>query len=77
MTAWRKSSHCLPDANGCHANGTCIELAWYSASTSGNCVEVAGTSDIAIRDSKNPNRAHLHLTQGTFAAFTHGLKAAG
>jgi hypothetical protein len=56
---WRRSSY--SGSESC-----CIELAWRTSSYSGNegnCVELAhsGTSG-AVRDSKNPEGGHLHVS---------------
>ncbi|MFD3929296.1 DUF397 domain-containing protein [Streptomyces sp. NPDC058614] len=49
------------------------ELAWfrssYSDSSGGECVEVATTSAIHIRDSKAPHRPHLTVSPTTWADF--------
>lgn len=39
-----------------------------------NCVEIAlSPGDIAIRDSKNPNRPTLHFTSPAYRAFSDAL----
>lgn len=49
------------------------ELAWfkssYSDSSGGDCVEVASTDAIHIRDSKTPDRSHLTVSPTSWAAF--------
>ncbi|MGH1556384.1 DUF397 domain-containing protein [Streptomyces sp. L7] len=55
------------------------ELAWfkssYSDSTGGECVEVASTSTIHIRDSKTtPDTPHLTVTPTTWTAFLNGVR---
>ncbi|NEB02070.1 DUF397 domain-containing protein [Streptomyces sp. SID13726] len=52
------------------------ELTWhkssYSDSSGGDCVEVATTSAIHIRDSKTPDAEHLTVSTTTWASFlTH------
>ncbi|MFI6434864.1 DUF397 domain-containing protein [Streptomyces sp. NPDC050759] len=52
------------------------ELTWikssYSDSGGGECVEVATTSAIHIRDSKTPDAGHLTVSPATWASFlTH------
>lgn len=41
----------------------------YSGSEGGNCVEVAVSDSIHIRDSKTPEAPHLTVTPTTWAAF--------
>lgn len=65
MTAWRKAS-------GCHANGTCTEVARCQGNH--NCVELAAAGHVAIRDSKNKHLPHLHLGRRAFGALLNGLK---
>ncbi|WP_067021392.1 DUF397 domain-containing protein [Streptomyces dysideae] len=55
------------------------ELAWfkssYSDSGGGECVEVATTSAIHIRDSKTPDTRHVTVSPTTWANFlTHVTK---
>ncbi|MFF4571281.1 DUF397 domain-containing protein [Streptomyces sp. NPDC001410] len=75
---WRKSSY-----SG-SSGGECVECAafgaaeWrkssYSSSSGGDCVEVADLPAlIAVRDSKNPEAAHLAVAPHTWAAFVHAL----
>jgi len=59
-------------------NSACI---WRKASKSGNnggnCVEIGTTpagSIAAIRDSKSPERGHLTVSTGAFAAFIADVK---
>lgn len=48
----------------------------YSSSNGGNCVEVATTPlTIAVRDSKNPDRAALAFSRDTWHAFICRAKA--
>lgn len=52
---------------------------WRKASRSnasgGECVEVAADGRVAVRDSKNPDRAHLAFGRSAWLAFTRGVKA--
>ena len=57
-------------------------LRWIKASKSGgsggNCVEVGTTpagEAAGIRDSKSPERGHLPVTPGKFAALLESVKA--
>ena len=55
-------------------------LSWrkssYSTSNGGNCVEIGADSHtIAVRDSKNPDRAALAFTRDTWQAFIRRTKA--
>lgn len=49
------------------------ELTWfkssYSDSGGGECVEVAATSTIHIRDSKRPDAGHVTVSPTTWASF--------
>ena len=52
---------------------------WRKSSHSGNggntCVEVASfTTDIAVRDSKDPSGPHLHFSRSAWRTFTTALK---
>ncbi|WP_405872550.1 MULTISPECIES: DUF397 domain-containing protein [unclassified Streptomyces] len=55
------------------------ELTWfkssYSDSGGGDCVEVARTSAIHIRDSKTPEDPHLTVSPTTWSAFLGSLQA--
>lgn len=55
------------------------QLNWYKSRYSlgnGECVEVAGgTVGIAVRDSKNPERAGLGYTTEAWRKFIEGVKA--
>ncbi|WP_155054834.1 DUF397 domain-containing protein [Streptomyces blattellae] len=55
------------------------ELTWfkssYSDSSGGECVEVATTSAIHIRDSKTPDNPYLTISATAWADFlTHAVK---
>jgi uncharacterized protein DUF397 len=71
IPSWRKSSY-----SGEEGGSECVEVAalWRKSSYSGEegsseCVEVAALSpEIGIRDSKNPDAAHLHVSRAAFAA---------
>jgi Domain of unknown function (DUF397) len=73
---WRKSTY--SGSNG----GQCVEVAavWrkssYSASNGGQCVEVARhpPAGVAVRDSKDPDGAHLIVTPAAWAAFVDRVK---
>ncbi|MES9520313.1 DUF397 domain-containing protein [Streptomyces capoamus] len=76
--AWRKSSY--SGTNG----GDCVECAiighanWrkssHSGNTGGDCVEVAeGNALVAVRDSKQPDSAHLAVDPRAWAAFVRAL----
>ncbi|MGI5163224.1 DUF397 domain-containing protein [Spirillospora sp. CA-253888] len=67
---WRKSSRSSSEG------GSCVEVAalWRKSSHSnaqgGSCVEVAVLApEIGLRDSKDPEGPHLHITRDAFAAF--------
>jgi len=47
------------------------------SSQSGNCVEVAGNLRglVAVRDSKQPNRVKLVISQETWRAFIRSVRA--
>lgn len=66
MLAWRKSSY----SNG--GGGNCLEVAWrkssYSA-TGGDCVEVAYSEWVAVRDSKNSDGPMITVTPAAWHAF--------
>jgi Domain of unknown function (DUF397) len=74
---WRKSSY--SSSNG----GACVEVAtvWrkssYSGSNGGACVEVAsaGTTVVAVRDSKDPDGPKLAFPAEQWRAFTRQIKA--
>ncbi|MFF4900700.1 DUF397 domain-containing protein [Streptomyces sp. NPDC001068] len=56
---------------------TAAALAWYKSNYSsdegGNCVEVASRcAAVHIRDSKNPDAAHLTVSPVTWTAFLAG-----
>lgn len=47
-----------------------------SFSNNGECVELADFGDgIGVRDSKDPDGAHLQFTRSELAAFIEGVKA--
>jgi hypothetical protein len=54
---------------------------WRKSTYSGggnNCVEVAeGVTDIAVRDSKNPDGGDLVFSAAAWTAFTAGVKTGG
>ncbi|KOX01100.1 DNA-binding protein [Streptomyces sp. NRRL B-1140] len=54
------------------------QLRWikssYSDSEGGNCVEVAVSTPIHIRDSKNPAGPELHVTAPAWAAFVSAVR---
>jgi Domain of unknown function (DUF397) len=51
----------------------------WSASNGGQCVEVAQNlpAAIAVRDSRDPDGAHLMFTPAAWAAFLYALKREG
>ncbi|WP_210580634.1 DUF397 domain-containing protein [Streptomyces sp. GESEQ-4] len=55
------------------------QLKWFKSSYSddegGNCVEVALSTTIHIRDSKVPASPHLHLTAPAWTAFLSAVSA--
>jgi hypothetical protein len=72
---WRKSTR---SGNG---GDTCVEVAamWIKSTHSSNggdsCVEVAPVANsIAVRDSKDPDGPHLHLTPAVWAGLTERIK---
>ena len=54
------------------------QLKWFKSSYSddegGDCVEVAFSSRIHIRDSKNPTGPELHLTAPAWTAFVFAVQ---
>ncbi|MEV5873716.1 DUF397 domain-containing protein [Streptomyces sp. NPDC052101] len=47
----------------------------YSGSSGGECVEIADLPAlVAVRDSKNPDAAHLAVAPGAWAAFVGALR---
>lgn len=49
----------------------------FSGDTHGNCVEMAALpdGDVAVRDSKHPERGHLVFTRAEIAAWLDGARA--
>lgn len=47
----------------------------YSDSSGGDCVEVAATSAIHVRDSKRPDAEHVTVSPTTWASFVSHLAA--
>ncbi|WUI51825.1 DUF397 domain-containing protein [Streptomyces sp. NBC_00414] len=49
-----------------------VPLEWFKSSASGseNCVEVAFTGDVRVRDSKDPDRSTLKFSHASWTAFT-------
>ncbi|MFF5014347.1 DUF397 domain-containing protein [Streptomyces sp. NPDC001165] len=75
---WRKSSYSGSSGGDCVECAPIGGAAWrkssYSGSSGGECVEVADLPTlIAVRDSKNPEAAHLAVAPHTWAAFVHAL----
>ncbi|MEV4329168.1 DUF397 domain-containing protein [Streptomyces sp. NPDC049597] len=81
-TQWRKSSYSSDQG------GDCVECAplggatWrkssYSDDKGGECVECAPLAHaVAVRDSKVPDGAVLHLAPAAFAAFVDSLRREG
>jgi hypothetical protein len=54
------------------------QLKWFKSSYSdnegGDCVEVAASNGIHVRDSKNPTGPELHLTAPTWTAFISAVR---
>jgi len=46
----------------------------YSAQAEGQCVEVAPSTQVAVRDSKNPEAGILTVPRPAWTAFINGLK---
>lgn len=46
----------------------------YSAQPQGQCVEVAPSTQVAVRDSKNPEAGVLAVPRPAWTAFITGLK---
>jgi len=46
----------------------------YSAQPQGQCVEVAPSASIAVRDSKNPEAGILAVPRPAWTAFIDGVK---
>lgn len=72
---WRKSSYSSGEG------GERVEVgAWqkssYSTAEGGQCVEVAALDpEVGMRDSKDPDGPHLHVTRPVFAELLALLKA--
>ncbi|WP_084337363.1 DUF397 domain-containing protein [Actinomadura oligospora] len=73
---WRRSSYSTAEG------GQCVEVAalWqkssYSGAEGGQCVEVAVLApEVGLRDSKDPDGPHLHVTRPGFAELLVRLKA--
>ncbi|MCP2337818.1 DUF397 domain-containing protein [Actinomadura rupiterrae] len=73
---WRKSSYSSGEG------GQCVEVAalWrkssYSSDEGGECVEVAALEpEVGLRDSKDADGPHLHVTRPAFAALLAEIKA--
>lgn len=66
---WRRSSFC--------SNGTCVEVAWRTASlNTGTCVEVGRDGDqFLVRDSKHPEQQPLAFNRAEWDAFVAGVEA--
>ena len=66
VVAWRKSSY----SNGATA---CVEVGWRKSSFSNGeaaCVEVAAVAvGVAVRDSKQPEKARLAFQQNAWREF--------
>ena len=76
---WRKSSYSGTSGGECVECAALGTAAWrkssYSGSSGGDCVEVADLPAlVAVRDSKNPEAAHLAVAPGTWAAFVGAFK---
>lgn len=75
VAAWRKSSH------SSSPEGDCVELAaWRKSSHSApeydDCIEVADVSSgVAVRDSKDPDGPHLHMTRTAWRALAASVHA--
>ena len=54
-------------------------LSWrkssYSGSSGGQCVEVAASGRVFVRDSKNPDRGHLGFSAQTWREFAARIKS--
>ena len=46
----------------------------YSGANGGDCIEVASTDMIMVRDTKNPDGAMLKVSAGDWRKFTDSLK---
>jgi hypothetical protein len=49
----------------------------YSGNNGGQCVEVAASGPVRVRDSKDPHGAMLEFTPGTWRKFAEQTKNAG
>ncbi len=49
----------------------------YSGNGGGNCVEVAASGAVLVRDSKDPEGARLAFTPGTWREFAAAFKSDG
>ena len=68
---WRKSSYSGSGGSNCVEVGAVWRKSSYSGNGGGDCVEVARSlpSDIAVRDSKNPDGPILTFSRDEWASF--------
>ncbi|MFC4912484.1 DUF397 domain-containing protein [Actinomadura gamaensis] len=75
-TMWRQSSYSGGEGGDCVEAAALWRKASYSSGEGGECVEVAGLApEVGLRDSKDPDGPHLHVTRPVFAALLAELKA--
>jgi hypothetical protein len=66
---WRKASYSGGNGGGCVEVGV-WRKASYSGGNGGECVEVAtADTEVAVRDSKNPNGPKLSFTPSAWRSF--------
>ncbi|MBC6451166.1 DUF397 domain-containing protein [Actinokineospora xionganensis] len=62
---WRKSSFSQPN------EANCVEVAWrkstFSAANEAACVEIAYSTDLRVRDSKNPDGGTLRFPDSSWS----------
>jgi hypothetical protein len=73
---WRKASYSGDNGGGCVEVGV-WRKATHSGGNGGNCVEVAkADTEVAVRDSKDPNGPRLSFAPSAWQAFMTRNRAA-
>ncbi|MEV4251998.1 DUF397 domain-containing protein [Spirillospora sp. NPDC049652] len=73
---WRKSSYSGGEGGECVQVTALWRKSSHSGAEGGQCVEVAALApEVGLRDSKDPDGPHLHVTRPGFAELLDRLKA--